>query len=439
MLVYVEEISNRHQYIFDLVLRGILEVEYSFITNKNDFINSTNPKITYAKEAFCTSIFCASTGFLKEREVRQVPLDFIAFDDYQIFFPIKHEASLLPFDFFSAAFYLLTRYEEYLPFEADEHGRFPGKKSVAYRGGFIDKPVINQWAWLLKERLQEQYPALDLQGARSYSFVPTYDIDIAYSYRGKGFLRNCGGLLNDAKRLQFEQMKERLSVLNGQSQDPYDNYEYFHDWQKTYQLHPLYFFPMGKPSKFDRNLSVKTTAVRSLIESVASYSMVGLHPSYASNEQKHLLKEEKISLESILGEEIYRSRQHYIKLRFPETYRALLEAGIKKEYSMGYPDMVGFRASIATSFYFYDLKKEKQEALRIYPFAVMDVSLNDYMRLSPEKAIAVCGGIIKAVKEVDGLFISIWHNQNVSERDNWKGWRNVYEEVLLLALPDEAH
>ncbi len=57
-----------------------------------------------------------------------------------------NDNSDLPFDPFAASFYLVSRYEEYLPYQPDQFGRFPAKASVAYQNGFLKKPVVNHYA-----------------------------------------------------------------------------------------------------------------------------------------------------------------------------------------------------------------------------------------------------------------------------------------------------
>jgi hypothetical protein len=127
------------------------------------------------------------------------------------------------------------------------------------------------------------------------------------------------------------------------------------------------------------------------------------------------------------------SRQHFLKLRFPETYRRLLDVGIREDWSMGYADETGFRASIATPFPWFDLERNEETPLIIHPFQAMDVTLNQYLKLSPEAALERLKSLINRTKSVGGTFTTLWHNDNLAEMDNWKGWRMVYENLLAAA------
>jgi hypothetical protein len=163
--------------------------------------------------------------------------------------------------------------------------------------------------------------------------------------------------------------------------------------------------------------------------------VIGIHPSFASNHQLEKIKIEKERLEKISGKKISYSRQHFLKLTFPHTYRNLLAVGITDDFTMGYADAIGFRAGICTPFRWYDLERETETHLTIHPFAVMDGTLNNYLKLSPTLAIEKTKEIINKVKQVNGKFIFIWHNETLSDWKEWKGWKNVYEEIIKAALP----
>ena len=135
-------------------------------------------------------------------------------------------------------------------------------------------------------------------------------------------------------------------------------------------------------------------------------------------------------LQQITEKKIDASRQHFLKLHLPQTYLQLIKVGINHDYSMGYASQVGFRAGTCTSFFWYDLQLEKQAHLKIHPFAVMDVTLQQYLKLNPEQAITQIDELLSSVKLVDGTFCSLWHNESLSESGRWKGWKAVYDEML---------
>lgn len=118
----------------------------------------------------------------------------------------------------------------------------------------------------------------------------------------------------------------------------------------------------------------------------------------------------------------------------PETYRNLLHLGIREEYSMGYADQIGFRASIAHPFNFFDLESNKSTDLIVYPFQVMDVTLRDYLKMNPDQAIEKIGSIITQIKTVGGTFSILWHNESLSEWKEWTGWSSVFTQMLEMSV-----
>jgi hypothetical protein len=204
-------------------------------------------------------------------------------------------------------------------------------------------------------------------------------------------------------------------------------------WHKKYHLKAYYFFLCGEYGPFDRNISVFSTVFQSLVKKMGDYAYIGIHPSYATGENPERLSTEVARLSKILNREIRFSRQHFLKMDMPGTYRNLIRKNIDHDFSMGYATQPGFRASVATPFYFYDLGREEITSLKVFPFAVMDGTLRDYLGLSQEEAVKRIEKLIDAVKKVNGTFMSLWHNDSLCECQRWEGWRFVYEQLLQLA------
>ena len=220
-------------------------------------------------------------------------------------------------------------------------------------------------------------------------------------------------------------------MLLGSTKDPYDTYDFLNSVFKGNEKNVYFFFLLGDYSRFDKNVSYKNRHFRKLIQKIKEKYAVGIHPSFLSDKKKESknLKFEIQRLKEITGSKVKKSRQHFLQLSFPETYRRLIKAGIDEDFTMGYPSQTGFRAGICTPFYFYDLEKETTTNLKIVPFQVMDVTLRDYMKLTPEQATNEIERLMTEVKNVGGTFVSIWHNETVSNLGSWKGFREVFEKM----------
>jgi hypothetical protein len=428
LLVYTHKITPRLNYIFKHIFVRILQIPVSFTTKVEEFVVHSGPKITYSKSPLGSEFFIRSHDILFEQGINDIDIKVLTWDTIPCFFPAG-EFSSIPFDIFAASFYLISRYEEYLPHVRDIHERFPSNESLAFENGFLEKPVVDIWAFKFLELLKEKFPNYTYK-ERSFNMISTIDVDIAFSYKNKGVIRTFGGFFKDFVQFRFVNIWYRLLTILNFRQDPYDTFSEILKIKKELNLTTLFFFLVGDYTTFDKNISSSNNKYRSLVKSVADYAKIGLHPSYYSHTDAALLKKEKLRLENIINTPITFSRQHYLRLSIPETYQNLIDLDIEEDYTMGYARVVGFRASTCTPFYFYDLDFEIQTPLKLYPFAFMDGTLKDYMKLTNEESLAKILQLKDEVQKVNGTFISLFHNNTLSENEEWKGWSTIYKQML---------
>lgn len=428
LLIYSPKVSPRIKYTFNFIFREILHCEFEFTSIIADFEQSITPKISYGEKPLNDELFFCSSPLLMQHTIEQIAIKTTLFGDQQVPFAVK--GGVLPFDIFAASFYFLTRYEEYLPFAADEHGRYPAELSLQYRLNILETPVIDGWALILKNILLKKFPNLTF-GKRKFKFIPTIDVGRAYHFRSSGLVKNTTRVLKAAMKLNTAKVVDIILTGLGHD-DPFDTYDYLAEIHERHHLKPIFFFLLAKQGheEFDQNVSPENESFTALISKVASKASVGIHPSYASNIDTKKISEELVLLQAITNKRIDASRQHFLKLHLPHTYLKLIKVGINHDYSMGYATQVGFKAGTCTPFFWYDLQLEKQSHLTVHPFAVMDVTLQHYLKLNPNQAIAKIDQLVASIKLVDGTFSSLWHNESVSETGRWKGWKAVYEAML---------
>lgn len=437
LLIYTHQITSRNRYTFRLYFAELLGLHYKITDNEQEFRAYQGPRLSYTQQQLSDELFFNSRSLLFEAGITEQNITVFEWENRKVFYAVG-KSSALPFDLFAAGFYLVSRYEEYLPHIRDKLDRFDAHQSLAWQNGFLREPVINQWALLLATILCEKFPQLNCS-LKSYTYVATIDIDNAWAYKEKGIVRTLGAIGRDLFKLDFTEFKNRIRVLTGLQKDPYDTYDFQLQLHKRYGINPIYFFLVGDYGINDKNIPVQNRRFRQLIRHIADYSQVGVHPSFGSNKFPEKLKVEISRLRSILHYDITRSRQHFLMLKFPDTYRNLWERDIRDDYSMGFANEVGFRAGICTPFNFYDLDLESEATLRIHPFAVMDATLNLYMKLKPEEAIIQVKELINKVREVKGVFMTLWHNETLSDEKQWQGWREVYEEILVFSQDEHQY
>ena len=425
LLIFTPEITQRIQYTFEFVCNDLLNVPYKLTNQKSYYYRYEGPVLNYSPQPLDKGVWIQSNGLLTQKGISNLDPKPGQWNKLPTLFKTGPEPDF-PFDIFASTFYLISRYEEYLDFKPDHVGRFPAELSVAVKNDFLEMPVVDLWAARLKKMLRIRYPELQFM-EKTFSFISTIDIDQAWAYLHKGVARHLAGGLKNSIKGDIRDIKRRTQTLSRLKKDPFDNYDYL--FEILQGLDNRYFIQVGKYSKFDKNHSGRNPAMRKLIHKLAKHSEIGIHPSVRSGQRRELDQEITL-LSDIVGKEIVISRQHYLYLRFPKTYRNLIQNGIKEDYSMGYPYKPGFRAGTASPFNFYDLLEEKVTDLKIIPFQVMDSCLNYNMSLSAQEAQKLIDEYIKKVKKVNGTFVPIWHNSSLGDEAEWEGWRAVFENML---------
>lgn len=434
LLIYTPSVTSRVRYIFIYLFDHYLQINYTTTNSVSKFTSYDGIKFSYAPQPIGDEPWVWQHPFVLEETIEPQLIKLFKFRDASAFFGTDDTRSLLPFDLFAASFYLMTRYEEYLPFEGDHFGRFKPKNSIAFQGNFINKPVVNKWIVELMKLLYHTETFSDFS-PRNFSYLPTYDIDHAFKFRHKGFYVNLGGMAKNLLHGEFDLLIDRMLTLLRLRRDAYDTYGFMFMLNKRFKMRPHYFILCAaKRGKYDRNLSLTNKSFRRLLIRLGQHGYVGLHPSFAAGKDLSLIASEKESLEAVLHHFVAESRQHYLLLSLPNTYRALGELNINNDYTMGYAGSPGFRASVCTRFIFFDLLRNEETDLVINPLTYMDGSFNDYMSMSPKEAATAIKGLIDEVKAVRGEFISLWHNNALSNTGHWRGWRAVYYNTLEYAF-----
>lgn len=427
ILIKVSKSNPRLTYIFDLIFNDLLKVDYKITDDESFFLAYQDPKINYGKHAIGDELFFEASSLLFETDIyKQLHLSIKPDFEVQLF---QVSSGAMPFDMFAASFYLVSRYEEYLTHFKDRHGRYKVEDSMAFKVGFLNKPMVNIWANQLRQLLKNRFPSLDFPKPE-FSFTPTIDIDNAYAYKYKGIIRGVGASMLLLFQLQFGKLWDRLLVHSNIIDDPYDTYEKQAAIHQKYKVLPVYFVLLGNYGKNDKNLSHHNPQYISLIKKLDTTAAIGIHPSYRAATDIVQMRLEKNRLEAILGKSVTKSRAHYIRIALPDTYRMLLEIGITDDYSMGYASQPGYRASIASPFYFYDLEKEQKTSLLVHPFAVMDTTLKKYLHIRAKDLMDYLYPLIEETRAAYGNFTFIFHNESMGGAKVWKNWGTVYEDFM---------
>lgn len=437
LLIYVPKLTNRLGYTIHVVMRDILQAEFAITTDVAMFENHEGPRLCYGNQHYggAATPFIKASQLLFETTIDDLDCRFFMVGDTPALFPVFGRDAALPFDPFAAIFYMLSRYEEYLPHRKDEHGRYLSSESVASKHNFLQRPVVDEWAMMLKDVVLQFYPDAQFQ-KKTFTFQLTVDIDAAYCYLHKGVFRTVIGLARDIfARNDRDAVSQRFRVLRGKEHDPYDTFDYIIEQSdRLKQNKQLLFFPLlGDYGIYDKPTAYYNNEFRQLLQHIGDYAKLGIHGSYYANTESDRMSREIHRLSDILHRTIVRNRFHFLRFEVPKSFEMLSQLGIKHDYSMGYADVPGFRCGTCSIVPIFDLSRNQELEVRMHPFVTMDTTFHTHMKLSPQETIQQYHILMDRVRAVDGTFSCIFHNQNLCEDFGWEGWREVFEDVIQYA------
>lgn len=415
----------------DFILGDILGLEYDLISDKQKFIQYTEPKFSYATHPLGDELFYESDVFLYNKDIHPQPINFCEHGELQGFYPVSAR-SRITFDIFASAFFMLTRYEEYLPGKKDKYDRYRGKESMNFKANFLEKPMIDFYALDVREALRERYPQLQFR-KRRFEYIPTFDVDTAYAYKYKSIKTNLGGFMRSLLLSDFGEFNDRLMVLMNRRKDPYDTFDYICHVCKKNGLKSRFFFMVADQSRFDRNISYQNEPFRELIKEIADKTEVGIQLSYKSHVSSERMQKEIKRLNDITGQMAIANRFHYQRFHIPHSYVRLAKIGMREDHTLGYAGRVGFRAGTCTPFPFFNLKHNLKTDFMVYPFAFMDSTFTHYLKEDTKKATEKILMLMQYCKKAEGPLVGLWHNSSFTETKEWRGWRNVFETVASTA------
>ena len=435
LLVFTKYINSRVEYTFEFILKTLCGFTYQLTTNEKEYTSYTGPTLNYSNTTLKSNdIELRPNGLLELEEIINCKAA-IKSENERIEIVLTGAQIAEHFDVFAATFYLVTRYEEYVDFQADEHGRYNAKHSILFRNHLLQQPIVDSWALNLKERIIKKYSGLAFT-QKQFQALITIDVDQAYAFKNRGLFKNVLAFFKNTLFVNLPFLSSQINTMAFGKTDAFDTFNYLKEIQKKSRLPFIYFFNLGNASRFDKNLPITNKAFSKLVKHISTYAAAGIHPSYFANEKPESFWIEKERLTLLTGNIILKSRQHYLKFTLPKTYRLLLQAGINEDYSMGYATLPGFRSGTCTPYYWFDLEGNKKTPLKIFPITFMEGSLGEYLKMQPSDALQVIQNLSNEVKKHNGTYISIWHNHTVNNQFFWKGWRGVFENSIAYLSND---
>lgn len=426
--IYTDKYTNRLKYVADHIFKRILGQSVNIVNKVEDLPTlSACPLIVYSETLKVKgALHIVPNGLLFKKGVREYDITMNTWDGVKTFFATK--GGDIPFDIFSASFYLLSRYEEYLPIKEnfDSKGCFISEKSLAYKEGFLETPLVDVWALKLEEKLNSLFPNYTSSIDRRFRFLPIISVNTPYRYRTYSVLGNLLRLSKKVLERDWSELKKQLRVLLRIDQDPYCNVEKIVELHNRNSLRPLFAFRISNKKWYKRPVYFAYSTYKKVL--CRNYQIALCISGVASNSVTQLKMEQKI-LSRIFRTRIVIGTSSLSEYVVPKFYRNLSNSKIKEDFSMSYPDRIGFRASTCTPFRVYDLNREEYYRIDVHsvPFTVWSVKR---MGLNKEEIVKAATSMAKTVKSLKGEFIIASHNDNFVDSSMLKGWASTYEYVI---------
>ncbi len=430
--VLLEEPTSRARYAVEQILTTMLGWEIHWVRDASDLAELDGPRMIYGHTEHPGALCIRPAGYLSEQGTSACDPTVVDVLGMPALFPVP--TGHLPFDPFSGACFLLARHDEIAGVAKDGHGRPLTRELHGARHGYLHRPIVDEWAMHLAavwKGLDPEVPA----PRRAYRQVCTVDLDNGFKFLGRPLWRNLGSAFRDLLGGRWQELLDRWAVMRGSAADPFDIYAELRSFLTGASDRVIFFVLCAPRGRWDHAIPVGARGYAERLRELLPWAEVGVHPGYDSSDLPGNTTREIASLVRVTGSEVVLSRQHFLRMRMPETLRHLETIGIREEHSMGLHDLPGFRAGTCTPYPWYDLQQERRTGLIIHPFAVMDNTLRVKLGLSPQEAIEHVLPLIDAVKRVQGTFTGLWHESFLGRQRGNEAWRETILKIMEKARP----
>jgi len=378
------------KYIIEIVFNEFLGLSYQIFTGSKEYeFTLLNKKKLVIKDTFFNK-YPEDLTYLKRENIPE---------------------NIYELDVFALTFFMLTRWEEYVNPVRDEHNRFPATASLAFKQGFLDRPIVDEELEKFKQKLFALDPSLQFK-MKPFTLVLTHDVDEVRFWKSKKQLIHIviGDLFKRKNiLLALNRLKEYYFVSKNKIKDPFDTFDWLMDKSESIGLKSRFYFISGGTSDYDNRYDIKQQT--QLIQHIKRRGhIVGIHPSYNAYNDFEQFKKEKELLEEVCECEVEEGREHYLRFEVPTTWQVWEDNGMKVDSTCGYADKVGFRCGTGNEFSVFNILTRKKLKLKERPLILMDCTLFTYNNLNYIEALKK----LEMLKNRTNMLTLLWHNSYIA-------------------------
>lgn len=344
------------------------------------------------------------------------------------------------YDILGLTYWMLTRQEEVGRTDLDACGRFPAIASHAYKHGYLERPIVDEWLHVMGLIIVSTWPGIVL-AQHQFSMKVSHDVDAPsrYGFAGaKGLLRAMAadlikrGDLKGALRAPWIRLNTRGTL---HPDDPFNTFEWIMDLSDQHGLTSAFYFICGRTSNMDADYELEHPAIRALMRRIHERGHeIGLHPSYGTYQKPDLIQQERERLKRIcqqegIEQEYWGGRMHYLRWEHPTTLQAWEDAGMSYDTTLSYASHPGFRCGTCFEYPAFNPVSQQTLSVRIRPLIAMECSViaGRYMNLGYEqKALNKFLELKEKCRCISGCFTLLWHNSHFNKKQDFQ----IYESVV---------
>ena len=427
--IYKEEVGFvfvylEYCYSIKKLLNGHCDVIISYGKSPSDGCNVHVPSTLFRS---CTEVSHDGIHLVNRKPVLE-SLVAIQNKTSELFYVDGNGVIIFKYDLIAIAFILLSRIEERGSMNLDKHKRYSIESDLMFNAGVYGRPIVDEF---MDEFILQAFGGLA-------EYETNFDIDLTHDVDR---LRSYHSVWSSAKMVIGDFVKRKdITLAKNRTLKEFDLRE---PWQSLNILLTIYshfnlkatFFLMG--SSIDPMDSTYATSMKPLLNKYINILVdnghnVGLHPGYRTFDNLIEYKNQKESIEKIVGKEINYARQHVLRFNIEKTPAIASAAGITSDCTLAYPEALGFRNGTCRGVKAYDFNNRECIDIMLYSSSIMDFTLHGgkYIDIDENYAFELAISMVNYCKKYRGRLITLYHTGHML---------TVYHDFYNLLLKSIYH
>jgi hypothetical protein len=324
----------------------------------------------------------------------------------------------------------LSRWEETLKRELDPHGRFPVKDSIAFRDGFLHRPIVDEYGLAFQQAIQVCNPGWE-PVEKNLRIKLSHDADhVGIPFRWKNTIRH-----TTHHRRPLDSARDLFGVMPGFEPSDLRALREIVSLSLSRNLDSAVYWKASQFTPRDSGYDPRHRKIRDTISWLTENQVEsGVHPGYDTFRAPEKLRREIQILREAMGDGPLGGRQHYLRW-CPETWIHWENCGLAYDSSVCFAEQVGFRAGTCVPYRPWLFALNRHAQLLEIPTLVMDRTLVNYMKLTKEQSIDAVSNCLERCRTVGGVFTLVWHNNHLLDPE----FKSLYLKILPLLVDGERY